>query len=154
MAATFELVGRGLYTVAEAERLTRVPSARIRRWTGGYHYRYAGEQHYSPPVIATAVKRIEGSIALDFLDLMEIRFLNAFCEHGVSWRSIRIASECARELIGRRRSFSTRLFKTDGRTILAELIQPSGDKLLLDLVESPVCLRASNFAVSLYWNRV
>jgi uncharacterized protein (DUF433 family) len=72
--------------------------------------------------------------ALDFADLMELRFLNAFREHGVSWRAIRIASERAREFLGVEYPFSSWRFSTDGRTILAQFVNETGDHVLLDLV--------------------
>jgi len=134
--STFTRIGRGVYTLPEAERLTKVPRRRIRRWAVGYSYRYRGEERYSPPVIATEVAPIDTVPTIDFSDLMEVRFLNAFREHGVGWKAIRIAAQRAKELLGRHRPFSTRIFKTDGRTILAEIVREAGDKVLLDLVKS------------------
>lgn len=132
----FHVVGRGIYSLVEAERLINVPRQRIHRWTRGHTYRYKGGTRYSPPIIATEVKAIKGSPALDFSDLIEARFLNAFREHEVGFKAIRIASQRARELLGRHRPFSTKIFKTDGRTILAEIVKETGDKVLLDLVRS------------------
>lgn len=132
----FQTIGRGIYTLAEAERLTKVPSPRIRRWARGYTYQYKGENRYTPPIIATEVKPFNGIPAIDFSDLVEVRFLNAFREHGVGWKAIRIAAQRAKELLGRHRPFSTRIFKTDGRTILAEIVKEAGDKVLFDLVKS------------------
>ncbi len=79
----FKVIGRGVYSLAEVERLTKVPQQRIKRWTGGYVYRYKGEERYTAPVIATELEPIDGSPVLDFSDLLEVRFLNAFREHGV-----------------------------------------------------------------------
>jgi uncharacterized protein (DUF433 family) len=135
-ARKFVSIGRGVYTLAEAARLTRVPSRSIRRWCSGYTYRYKGEDRHSPAIIATEVEPIDGTPVLDFSDLIEVRFLNAFREHGVGWKAIRIAALRAMELLGRHRPFSTRIFKTDGRTILAEIVKETGDKVLLDLVLS------------------
>jgi hypothetical protein len=79
--------------------------------------------------------RVIGSPTIDFADLLEVRFLDAFRRHGVSMRALRIAAERAKELLGRHHPFSTRIFKTDGRTILAEIVLGLGDKVLLDLVK-------------------
>jgi len=133
---TFTRIGRGVYTLTEAERLTSVPRRPIRRWAVGYRYRYKGEDRYTPPIIATEMEPVDGVPTLDFSDLMEVRFLNAFREQGVGWKAIRIAAQRAKELLGRHRPFSTRIFKTDGRTILAEIVQEAGDKVLLDLVKN------------------
>lgn len=136
MTSKFRLIGRGLYSLREAERLTGVPRSRIRRWTVGYTYNYRGESIYSPPVVAADLECVAGSPAVDFADLLEVRFLDAFRSYGVSMPAIRIAAVRAKELLGRHHPFSTRIFKTDGRTILAEIAAGVGDHLLLDLVKS------------------
>lgn len=136
MASGFRLIGRGLYSLPEAERLTGVPRGRIRRWTAGYSYRYRGERIYSPPVVAAGIESLAGAPAIDFADLLEVRFLDAFRRHGVSMPAIRLAAERAKELLGRHHPFSTKIFKTDGRTILAEIVPGVGDKVLLDLVKN------------------
>lgn len=130
----FEVIGRGVYTLADTQRLTGVPRDTVRRWTRGYTYRYRGKERHSPPIIATRTPRLAGVPTLDFADLLEVRFLEAFRAYGVSARTIRRAAIQARELLGRPRPFSTRIFKTDGRTILAELVRDSADPMLLDLV--------------------
>ena len=38
-------------------------------------------------------------------------------------------------MLNRKRPFSTRLFKTDGRTILGEIVEEAGDKVLIDLIK-------------------
>lgn len=136
MEARFRLIGRGIYTLREAERLTGVPRSRIRRWTIGYTYHHRGESIYSPPLVAGDLDDVAGSPAIDFADLLEVRFLDAFRRHGVSMPAIRIAAERAKELLGRHHPFSTRIFRTDGRTILAEIAPGVGDPLLLDLVRN------------------
>lgn len=136
VTTTFRLIGRGVYSLHDAERLTGVQRKRIRRWTSGYSYRSGLRYIYSPPVIAEAAQGAIGLPALDFGDLIEVRFLNAFRNYGVSWKAIRIAAEHARELLGRHHPFSSRIFKTDGRTILADVIGDGGDRFLLDLVRN------------------
>jgi uncharacterized protein (DUF433 family) len=56
--------------------------------------------------------------------------------HGVSRKAIRIAALNARELLGRHHPFSTRIFKTDGRSIFAEITKGTDDKRLLDVVKN------------------
>jgi hypothetical protein len=59
----------------------------------------------APPVIAAAAQEAIGLPALDFADLIEVRFLDAFLQHGVSWWTIRTAAERVRELLGRHHPF-------------------------------------------------
>jgi uncharacterized protein (DUF433 family) len=102
----------------------------------GYRYLYEGEHRLSRPIIRSDISRDAGELALTFADLMEVRFLNAFRHHGVSWKSIRIAAHRVRTLIDSTHPFSNRRFKTDGKTILAEIAHPSHGDQLLDLVRN------------------
>jgi uncharacterized protein (DUF433 family) len=90
--------------------------------------------HYSPPVVGAELPALLGAPALDFADLLEVLFLHAFRDKGVSWKAIRIASERAKEVLGAQHPFSHRRFSTDGHTILAELAREEEDPVLLDLV--------------------
>lgn len=137
----FRLIGRGIYSMREAHRLTGVPIRRIRRWTRGYHFQSNGKRRFSPPVVATDIPTGLSPSAITFADLLEVQFLNAFRERGVSWGAIRIASQRAVELLQLRHPFSSRRFSTDGRTILAELVNEAGDQVLLDLVRNQYELR-------------
>jgi uncharacterized protein (DUF433 family) len=124
----------GIYTVPQAERLTGVRAARIRRWLRGYEFRGKGERRKSTEVWKAQLKKIDDDLALGFLDLMEVRFVDAFLKAGLSLVKIRKAAKLARELVGRDHPFSTQRFRTDGKRIFAELThEKRGDKSMLDL---------------------
>ena len=118
-------LGIGIYSVPEAERLTGVPGSKIRRWlwgaAGGAVKPLWEPQH---PVL-------DGSKALGFRDLIEIRFVNAFREAGVSLYQIRSALDSVRQLIETEYPLSTLHFKTDGKKIYADLA--GRNHLLLEL---------------------
>src|SRR5436305_6279153 len=107
------LLGLGVYSVPEAARLTGVSSRRIRRWLQGYSYSAGGAPHTSPPLWRRQIASQE-SLILSFRDLLEVRFVDAFRRHGVGWKAIRVAAECAAEIVQDSYPFSTRRFKTDG----------------------------------------
>ena len=96
----------------------------------------SGEERYSPPIIGAEINSIDGQTVLNFLDLIEVRFLDAFHKHGVSWKAIRIAAQRAKELLDRTHPFSTKKFKTDGKTILAEFVAETGDRVLWDMIKN------------------
>ena len=75
-------------------------------------------------------------MGLGFLDLIEARFVDAFRKAAVPWPVIRRCAEQARDLIGSDHPFSSRRFRTDGRTIFAEVANQTGEKQLLDLARS------------------
>ncbi len=135
MEKEFRWIGKGVYTLTEIKKLTGIHPGKIRRWTVGYSYPYKGEFRYASPIIAVDTERINGVPMFSFADLIEVRFLQAFRVHGVKQKVIRIAAEKAQELIGKSHPFSSRTFKTDGKTILAEIIKSSDDKVLLDLIK-------------------
>ena len=134
--ANHGMIGIGLYTVREASRLSGVSAARIRRWTKGYEYKAGLDVQFSEPVWQPQLPEIDDRVGLGFLDLMEIRFVDAFRQHGVSWKTIRLAAKRAGELFGQSHPFSTRRFQTDGRTIFAQSADASPKHALLDLVQS------------------
>jgi uncharacterized protein (DUF433 family) len=129
------IIGVGVYTVPQASRLTRVSSARIRRWLRGYEFARKDGRGRSAPVWRAQLPKVDDTIALGFLDLMEVRFVDAFLEAGLSLKKIRRAAKLATELVGRDHPFSTQKFRTDGKRIFAEIEHDDrkGDKSLYDL---------------------
>lgn len=134
--ADFRLVGCGLYSPPEASRLTGVPIRRINRWTRGYWFVHRGRRQWSEPVIGLSIRKIINAPALDFADLIEVRFLSLFRDHKIGWPAIRLAAKRAKEVLQTPHPFSSQRFSTDGRTILAELVDRVGDRHLLDLVHN------------------
>jgi uncharacterized protein (DUF433 family) len=132
----FKIIGHGVYSVDEASRLTRVPSQRIRRWLQGYEFKSRSGLHHSSPVLRHDYEAIEGKFSLSFADLVEVRFVDCFLRAGVSLPAIRLAAERASEVLKLDHPFSTRRFKTDGRTILTELATAGKSPELLDLVRN------------------
>ena len=131
----FTNVGRGVYTLAEASLLTDVNRHRISRWTRGYTFSYHGSRQTMPAIIGRELESLDSPI-LTFADLIEIRFLDSFRREGVSSKALRIASQRAKEYLGRHHPFSTQIFKSDGRTILAAITKDTGDKVFLDIVNN------------------
>jgi uncharacterized protein (DUF433 family) len=131
-----DLIGIGLYTVAEASRLTRISPARLRRWLRGYTWRAAEGEATSAPVWRRQLPEIDGILGLGFLDLMEARFVAAFRAARVPWPVIRLCAERAREISGKDHPFSSQRFRTDGRTIFADVIDMADEDRLLDLARN------------------
>ncbi|EJW09444.1 Hypothetical Protein A33M_1345 [Rhodovulum sp. PH10] len=117
----------------EAARLLRIPPLNIRRWLGGYTYRHDGEVVEMPPLWQPQLPAYDGHIELGFRDLIELRIVKSFLDAGLKLVTIRACLEYARECAEDDRPFSTRRFRTDGRTIFLDSIQRSGDGELLDL---------------------
>jgi uncharacterized protein (DUF433 family) len=123
----------GIYTLAEAAKLTGVSSGRIRRWLRGYDYRRGKNLRHSDAVWRGQLGPIEQRMALGFLDLIEIRFVEAFLKEGVSWKTMRQAHTLARVELGTDHPFCTNRFVTDGQRILLRQANASGDQALIDI---------------------
>jgi uncharacterized protein (DUF433 family) len=126
-------LGTGFYTVPEAARLLRLPSRTINRWLGGYSYISGGQQSRMPPLWTPELPAVDARLELGFRDLIELRFIQAFIQQKVDLRVIRRCLEMAREVVQDTRPFSTRRFKTDGRTIFLESLTADGGGEILDL---------------------
>jgi uncharacterized protein (DUF433 family) len=137
-----KLTGVGLYTFHEAARLTKIPLRDLRRWLDGYSYRDKIRQEpvTAPPLWQTEFAQGDMD-EISFHDLLEIRFLHAFREHGVSLQTSRLASQMAREFFEMPYPFTSRRFQTDGRTIFASAMEETGETELLDLVKPQYAFR-------------
>lgn len=121
---TSSLLGKGIYTVPDASRLSGVSSRRIRYWLKGLPSEDATESE-DRRLWKGELRPIEDKLALGFLDLQEVRFIDAFLKAGVSWGLLRRAHAIARDRYGIEHPFCTRQFVTDG----GEIIEKTGDSL-------------------------
>lgn len=125
------LFGLGLYTIGDAASYTGINSRDIQRWLFGYT---SNGSYHSGLWKSALVGKVE-SHALGFHDLLEIRFVSAFRQYGVSLQAIRQASHHAQELFDHAYPFTCKKFQTDGRSIFAEVLEETNDETLLDLVK-------------------
>ncbi|RYH38992.1 MAG: DUF433 domain-containing protein [Alcaligenaceae bacterium] len=131
--------GTGIYSVQEASRLIGVSGRDIRRWLFGYHYRKTPgeadsrvemEPLWRPEL---ADEDFEEDV-LGFRDLLELRFIREFTEHGVHLRVIRRCLRNAADMYGVTHPMTLPRFKTDGKTIYAEALhEEARENSLVDL---------------------
>jgi uncharacterized protein (DUF433 family) len=133
---TENLLNTGIYTVPDAARLTRVSTGRIRRWLRGYKFRTKKTERHSRALWHGQLEPIDHSLALGFLDLIEIRFVDAFLNEGVSWAILRKAHAIGAETFKTDHPFCTQGFVTDGRDIFVELHKETGERSLLEIVNN------------------
>src|SRR4051812_22983939 len=129
-----EVLGRGVYAASEALRLLnfrpgvgvaedKVSRQTISRWLRGYDFQVRGETHHSEPLWTPDYANDDDLIELSFRDLIELRFVKAFRDAGVGLQTIRQCFDRAAELVKDERPFSTREFRTDGKTIFLEITE-------------------------------
>lgn len=117
-------LGVGYYTVREAARLLKIQPRKITRWLGGYSYKTGDTAVVgAAPLWRPQLPRMGDSLEIGFRDLIELRFVLAFVNHGVGLNVIRRCLENARRIIGEERPFSTHRFRTDGKSIFLESLR-------------------------------
>lgn len=127
------LIGTGLYSLPQASRLVGADLRAVRRWLLGYRRLYRGEHRISPPLWTTQHASADlPEPTIGFRDLLELRLVNAFAQHGVDLRVIRATADAARKMFGSDYPLTMRRFLTDGKRIFAEAVDAAGETHLLD----------------------
>ncbi len=132
-------LGIGIYSRADAARLLHVTPSRLRRWVGGYTYisKYwqEPERRPRPPVVRTDLPVIDDTIALSFLELMELRVVKGLIDGGVSLQGVRAAHTLCAQEFGTARPFASRRVYTDGRRVFTALSRDD-DSDVIELSEA------------------
>ncbi|MGA0596836.1 DUF433 domain-containing protein [Enterovirga sp. CN4-39] len=148
-----DALGRGAYGAAESLRLlnfARDPAAGHRklsrqtlsRWLRGYDFGAGEHAGHSDPLWQPDYANDDDRIELSFRDLIELRFVKAFRDLGLALPTIRECFERAVEEVGDERPFSTRRFRTDGKTIFLDITRDVREGELVDLKRRQGVFRA------------
>jgi len=134
--------GVGVYSFPEAARLVRTSTQTVTRWLLGYRFpTRSGSGGQSGPIFSPQLAQIEGYRAIGFLDLVELLFVKAFRDQGVTLQTIRRAAKEAARRWDTTHPFCLRRFATDGRTIFATVLDDLGEEGLLELTRSQLAFR-------------
>jgi uncharacterized protein (DUF433 family) len=117
-----DLVGKGLYSPAEAARLMQTPARKVRRWLYGVQDSSHGIRRKLDP-LTEAVFCLKTGEYLTFEGFIELLAIRAFRDAGVSMSTVRHAHEKAKVRYATAHPFASRPFFTDGKTIFAELAE-------------------------------
>ncbi len=79
-----EILGRGVYSLPEAARLTRLKTQRVREWFRGRRQLLSRK-----PVFRGDYQSISGDNAISFLDLVDLFVVGQLRDHGVPLQSLR-----------------------------------------------------------------
>jgi uncharacterized protein (DUF433 family)/DNA-binding transcriptional MerR regulator len=141
-----EVLGRGVYSAPEALRLLnftrltnaaanrRVSRQTVSRWLRGYESRRDGRTRRLAPLWRPDYETGDDNpIEVSFRDLIELRFVKAFRDAGLSLQTIRECFTRAVEEVRDERPFSTRRFRTDGKTIFLDITRDVREGEMIDL---------------------
>ena len=129
-----EYLGKGIYTIPDVHRITGLSTQNIRRWIKGYSYHYNGEIRRSRELWMPDFGEIDNVMCLSFQDLVELKFVGAFKNAGLSLQSIKFVLDYAQRVLGVKRPLSTKQFYTDGKKIfIEEAYSESGKRTLEEI---------------------
>jgi uncharacterized protein (DUF433 family) len=124
-----EILGRGVYNIAEAARLTRLRTQRVREWFRGRK----SPSRIFRPVFESDYPVIHEEYAISFLDLIELKIGGSLREMGISLPYIRkVYAElernfgdhpfCTREIyVGDKKIFTRGLDEKESRSVIQAL---------------------------------
>lgn len=124
--------GLGIYTAPEAARMIGMQAGTLRRWLLGYDHNGVHESPLWNPQYALD----DEGLFIGFRDLVEARIVNALRKERIGLPTIRKCIDRAREIIGDERPFSTKDFRTDGKSIFLEITKDLNEVHLIDLRRS------------------
>lgn len=102
----------------------------LHRWVAGYQHH--GKQE-APLWFPQHAAEDNEPIVIGFRDLIEARIVNSFRGMKIGLPTIRRCIARARELLGDEHPFSTRQFKTDGKSLFLEIMKDVGEPEMVDL---------------------
>lgn len=116
----------GFYSPADASRLLQVATPKLRGWLNGWSSSTAG------PIV---YRDFKNSRTISFLDLMEMRFIEAFRRQGVPMQTLRKAASRARKEWGAPHPFalSKARYLTDRRNVFAQIAEQEKDRVTWDM---------------------
>jgi len=121
---TPDLLGKGIYTIADAARIVHTYPRNISRWSEGYSFPLKSKRIGSSlPILLTKTYKLDEKSILTFEQLMEIRLINLFRSKGVKLPVIRAAAQRASHIFGTDHPFAVKGLATDGKEIFR--IDPS-----------------------------
>lgn len=127
------MLGKGVYSIAEAAHLVGVHPARLRTW-------FVGRPGRQTPFFEPDHTRVGGRIAISFRDLVDAWVASQFRERGLSLQSLRRIHSNLQKRFGDKHGFCHESLKTDGRTVFLHAVDDEGREKLLDLLDNQLLM--------------
>lgn len=126
----YEVLGQGLYILAEVSRLTGMHHSRVRSW---FKQRADGSGY--GPVFASDYDPAGGDYAVSFLDLIDVLIVGQFRDrHRVPMRIVRRAHTLLGEQLGTKHPFCHSDLYTDGERIFNCTASRLNEEILSDVI--------------------
>jgi hypothetical protein len=122
-----------LFTIADAELIVGAPAATARRWLEGYSYTYKGARRTKGPRLGPSARRVDEVLLMSFLDLVEVRMALVLRRRKIPWRLVDETAGFFRQQWTSEHPFALERFRSDGRSVFAELGAQTNNRKLLEI---------------------
>jgi uncharacterized protein (DUF433 family) len=123
------VLGQGVYSLAEAARLTGLKVGRVREWFRGR----ASETHRNP-VFVGDYEPVEGDFAISFHDLIDVYVAGRLRDHGVSLQTARKVYARMPGDLGTPHPFCRKELLTDGKQVFLHGLDEQGREELTEVL--------------------
>ncbi|MBX3474977.1 MAG: DUF433 domain-containing protein [Planctomycetes bacterium] len=131
MSAAIEMIGHGVYGIAEAAKLTGLHPGRLGRWFKGR----SDHPEMEPFLIADYEPR-GGKLAISFRDMVDAFIASQLYTHGVRVPTLRKVYRNLQQRFGGKHGFSHEELRTDGSTVFLHSLSDTDREGLVDLLNN------------------
>jgi uncharacterized protein (DUF433 family) len=122
-------LGRGVYTISDAARLTGLRPARVREW-----FRRRPPPSRRRPIFISDYAPLAGETAISFLDLVDVYVAGQLREYGVSMQNVRRVYKSLAADLDVKHPFCHQRLLTDGKTVLTSGLDEQGREELIEVL--------------------
>ncbi|HTK77326.1 MAG TPA: DUF433 domain-containing protein [Gemmataceae bacterium] len=122
-------LGRGVYTISDAARLTGLRPARVREW-----FRRRPPPSRRRPIFISDYAPLAGETAISFLDLVDVYVAGQLREYGVSMQNVRRVYNSLAADLDVKHPFCHQRLLTDGKTVLTSGLDEQGREELIEVL--------------------
>lgn len=123
------VLGKGVYTVGEAARLTQLRPRRVREW-----FRGRSNSKSRTPVFESDFEPVAGDFTISFLDLVDVYVAGQLREHGVSLRNVRRVYDRLGKELKTAHPFCRQELLTDGKIVLTRGLDAAGQEEITEVL--------------------
>ena len=121
------ILGRGVYSLTEAARLTHLKPQRVREW-------FAGRGSARGIVFRGDYQPVKGDRAISFLDLVELFVAGQLRDHGVSLQALRKVYKRLEKDLDTRHPFGRSEILTDGKKVFVLGLDDRGAEEMVEIL--------------------
>ena len=123
------MIGKGVYTLAEAARFASIHPQRVRSW-----FKARDDSTGLHPVFQSDYKPISDDYAISFLDLIDVLVAGRFRESGVSMHMVRQSRTILAKELDTCHPFCHRNLYTDGSRVFCFVADEINDQTLHEVI--------------------